>query len=166
VPGNGHVFSKCTGPAEIGGGNSYDFATIAQIHLASAAVETLSAKDGGVERNVFAGLKTSHRAANSLDDSSGFMPHNDRWKTPSRASVVSMHVASADATRQNANENVVLAGLRLRHIDEVKLLVFRENERFHGLSSLSPQVIQGERAGPADGQTPSRNRFVRLTVNT
>jgi len=35
-----------------------------------------------------------------------------------------MHVASADGTRQNANENFVLTGLRLRHIDEVKLLVF------------------------------------------
>lgn len=46
----------------------------------------------------------------------------------------SMHVASADATRVNANEQVIFAGLRFCYVDEVELLVLRENERLHGLS--------------------------------
>jgi hypothetical protein len=128
---DGHVLGKCARAAEIGRGNSDDFAIIAQIHLTSAAVEALAAEDGRVKRDVVAGLKISHRAADSLDDSRGFMPHDDGRETSSRASIVSMHVASADAARVNANEQVISAGLRFRHIDEVELIVLRENKRLH-----------------------------------
>jgi hypothetical protein len=45
-----------------------------------------------------------------------------------------MHVTSADAASLDTNEQVIVTGLRLLHIDEVQLFVFRENERLHGFS--------------------------------
>ena len=115
-------------------GNSDHFPVIAQIHQASPAVEALAAVDGGVECDTVARTKILHRAAYSLNDSCGFMSHDDRRQTPSSASIVAMHVASADAAGLNPNEQVVITRVRLLHVDEVKLLVFRENERLHELS--------------------------------
>jgi hypothetical protein len=92
---------------------------IAQINQASATVEAPAAEDGGVERNLIAWTKILYRVAYSLDDSSGFMSHHDRRESPSRASIVSMHVTSADATSLNSNEQVIVTGLRLLHIDEI-----------------------------------------------
>ena len=71
------------------------------------------------------GLKTSHRAADSLDNSRGFMAHDDGWETPPRTSIVSVHVASADSASLNANEQVIVTGLWLLHIDEIKLSCIR-----------------------------------------
>src|SRR5580698_1012890 len=113
---------------KIGRGNADDFAVIAQIHLTLATVEALAAEDCGIECDVVAGAKASHGVANSLDDSCGFMPHDDGRATSPRASVVSMYVAAADAARLNANEQVVFSGLRLCNIDEVKLLRSEKNE--------------------------------------
>lgn len=58
--GNGHILGESARAPEIGRGNSYDFAMITQVHLASATVKALAAKDGGVERNLVARLKSSH----------------------------------------------------------------------------------------------------------
>jgi hypothetical protein len=132
--GNGHVLRKRSHAAEVKRRNSDHFPLFAQIHLTSAAIEAMAAEHGRVKRHVLTWLKICDRPPYRFNNPGGFMSHDDRRETPSCTSVVSMHIASADATRLNANEQVIFTGLRLRHIDEVKLFVFRENERLHELS--------------------------------
>lgn len=83
-----HVLGKYPRAAKTGRGNPDDFAAVAQVHLTSATLVAFAAEDTGVERNVVAGLKISHRAADSLNNSRGLMPHDDEWEMSSRASVV------------------------------------------------------------------------------
>lgn len=132
--GNGRGLGKCPYSAKAGCGNSDDFPVVAQIDQTPATVEALATEDGGAGRNVVAGTKAAHRTADSLDNSSGFMPHDDGRQPASSASIVSMHVASADTTPPDANEQIVVTGLRLLQIDEIKLFVLRKNERLHGFS--------------------------------
>jgi hypothetical protein len=132
---------------------------IAQIDLAPATVEAPAAEDGGVERNMFAWTKILHRAAHSLNNSSRFMSHDDRRQTASRASIVSMHVTSADATGLNTNEQVIVTELRLWHVDEVKLFVLRENERLHEFSLCYGRQSKNKGTTLTGGHKSSRMRF-------
>jgi hypothetical protein len=54
------------------------------------------------------------------------MPHDDRGKSPTSAAIVSMHVASANAARLDAYQQLIFGGLRCGHVDYVKLLVLRK----------------------------------------
>lgn len=139
-----HVLGKYPRAAKTGRGNPDDFAAVTQIHLTSVTIAAITAEDSRVESNVVTGLKISRRAAECLNNSRGLMPHDDEWEMSSRASVVSMHVASADATRVNANEQVIFAGLRFCYIDEVELLILRENERLPGLSLQLGRHLQSK----------------------
>jgi hypothetical protein len=108
---------------------------------------------------MFAWTKILHRAAHSLNNSSRFMSHDDRRQTASRASIVSMHVTSADATGLNTNEQVIVTGLRLWHVDEVKLFVLRENERLHEFSLCYGRQSKNKGTTFTGGHTSSRRRF-------
>jgi hypothetical protein len=125
---------KCPHTAKISRGNPDDFPVIAQIDQAATTVEAFATEDGGVECNVVAGKKIKHRTADSLNNSSGFMSHDDGRETASGASIVPMHVTPADAAGLDTDEQVIVAGLGLLHIDEIKLFVLRENKRLHGFS--------------------------------
>jgi hypothetical protein len=62
------------------------------------------------------------------------MSHDDRRKSPACASVVSMHVTSADAACLNPDQQFIIGRLWLGYIDDVELLIARKYERFHPIS--------------------------------
>src|SRR6185312_1263034 len=80
------------------------FAFIAKVDLPATAVETLPAKYRRVERDPVASAKAGHPTANFFHDTGGFVSHHNRRKPPPCAAVVTVNVASADATRRHTDQ--------------------------------------------------------------
>src|SRR5208283_1551624 len=74
------------------------------------------------------------------------------------------HVTSAYATGPNANKQAVIIGLRLLHVDDVKLLVVRKNERLHESSLWHGQQSKNRGTGLTNGRTSSRGAFSIASV--
>jgi hypothetical protein len=70
-----------------------------------------------------------------------------------------MHVTSADAAGLNANQQPVFNELRLLHLNELKLLVLRKNERLHESSLGYGQQSKNRGTGLTGDPTSSASAF-------
>src|ERR1017187_3556338 len=75
------------------------------------------------------------------------MPHHDRRKPPTGAAVESVHVASADAACTDANQQLIFSRPRHSHVNDVEILVLRQNQRLHSLSPFPQTNIRSEGPG-------------------
>jgi hypothetical protein len=131
------VLRKCTHAAKGRCGYSYDFSVVAEVDLATTTKKTFTAEDSRVECDAIADLKAGDSAPDGLDNASRFMTHDDGRETTARTSVIAMHIAAADTAGMDANQQFVWIGLRLWHINDVELLVVRQEESFHKSPSLT-----------------------------
>src|SRR5579872_3914225 len=94
---HGDIFSECAHAAEQRRGDSDDLAMIAEVDLATTAVEAVSAIDRGVKGDTIAHAKVGDILSNGFDNTGSLVPHDDRRDAPARASIEAVHIASADA---------------------------------------------------------------------
>jgi len=132
--GNGDEFGESSGAAIIAAGNAEDLSAVAKIYVATAAVGTFSAVDGGIEGDAVTGRESFYGAADSGDDTGGFVAHNDGRDAAAGGAVVAVNVAATNAASGDADEDFVWRGSRRGEIGELEILVAGEKESFHGVS--------------------------------
>src|SRR2546421_6299201 len=106
--GDGDEFGESSGAAIIAAGNAEDLATVAKIYVAATAVGTFAAVNGGIEGDAVSGREVFYGAADSGDDSGGFVAHDDGRDAAAGGAVVTVDIAAADAASGDADEDFVL----------------------------------------------------------
>src|SRR2546421_9708579 len=103
---NNDVFGEGAGPAIFGSGNAQHFATLAKIHFAFAAIFADAAIDGGIESDAGPFERAGCTIPARGDCAGGLVTHHDRRNAAPRTTVVAVHVATADAARLDANQDL------------------------------------------------------------
>ena len=91
----------------------------------------MAAVDGGVEGDAVAGLEVMHAGTDGGDDACCLVTHDDRRNAAAARTVIAVHVGATDAARGDADQDLVVGHIRGGHVDDVELLVLREQQRFH-----------------------------------
>ena len=94
------------GAPVVAAGDAENFAAIAEIDVATSAVRTFSAINGGVEGDAVALSKSGNIFADICDDPSGFMTHDQRWDATSGGTIVAVHVTAANSAGGDAHQNL------------------------------------------------------------
>ena len=73
---DGDEFGEGTMTAVVAAGDPEDLAVVAEVHVATFAVDALSAEDRGVKGHPLAGREVLHLGANAGDNSRRFVAHD------------------------------------------------------------------------------------------
>jgi hypothetical protein len=104
---------------------------VAEIDLASKTEKAFAAEDSRIEGDSLAGVEVRYLTAYGFDHAGRLVSHHNRRQPSSRAAVVAVYIAAADAASLNPYQEFFFAGLGFRHVYNIEFLVLRENERFH-----------------------------------
>ena len=113
---HGDEFRKCAVLPVILAGDAQHSPVIAEVDLATPAVITDAAVDGGVERDPVARVPVLHRGADLVDDPGRLVPHDDGRPTSPGAAIHPMHVAAADANGFDRDEHFIGSRCGVRHL--------------------------------------------------
>ena len=105
--GDGDELGESSGAAIVAAGNAEDLSTVAKIYVATVAVGTFAAVDGGIEGDAIAGRESFYGRADGGDDTGGFLTHDDGRDAAAGGAVVTVNVAAADAASGDADEYFV-----------------------------------------------------------
>jgi hypothetical protein len=130
---NRNEFCECSSAPVLTARNPQHLTPVAQVHIAAAAVGTLSAVNGRIEGHAIAHFKSFDALANARNNSRGLVSHDDGWNAPSRGAVISMNVATTNSARRHSNQQLARPGFRCGDIRQFKLIVFGKEQRFHDL---------------------------------
>ena len=104
---------------------------VAQVDVAAAAEVTAAAIDRGVEGDAIAGREPGHGGAGPFDHPGRLVAHHERRDAAAGDAGVAVDVAAADAAGAHADEDVLVADVRQRHVGHRQPAVFGEQQRFH-----------------------------------
>src|SRR5579871_4001776 len=119
-------FGEGSGATVVPARDTEDFAAVAQVDIAAAAVWTIAAIDGRIDGNPIACREPVYSFSHCRNGAGGFVPHDKRWNSPARGSVVAVDITTANAAGGDADQNLVVPKFRCRHVRELELSIFRE----------------------------------------
>lgn len=131
---DGDVFCEGAVLAVFVAGDAEDAAVVTEVDVGATAEEAVATVDGGVESYSVTGFPLGDRVADLFDDAGGFVAHDYRGLTSTRAAVDAVDVAAADAACLDADQHFIIVDRRLGHVLVFKTVVFGQNEGFHGFS--------------------------------
>src|SRR5579883_437320 len=99
----------CKGPvaAIVTAGNTHHLPVVTQVYLSTLAVSAASAIHGRIEGHAVAWFEAGNIFPCFCNDAGGLMPHHKRRDAASRRAIISMHIASADATGRDFYQDFV-----------------------------------------------------------
>src|SRR5690349_393501 len=100
-------FGKSSCPPIVTAGDSENFSSITEIHLAATAKRTLAAINCRIERDAVAALEVLDSIARTLHYTGGFVTHHERRNAAAGRAVKPVNIAAANATGCNANKNLI-----------------------------------------------------------
>ena len=106
VGGDGDVFGEGPGAAIFAAGDAGDLAVLAEINFAAETEFALTAVDSGIEGDAVAWRQGNDFGPHGSDSAGGFMSHNNGRNAAAGRAVISVDIASADATRCYLNEDL------------------------------------------------------------
>jgi len=120
-----HELGEGAGATVIPARNPKNLAAITEVHLSAETTGTSAAINRGIKSDAIAWLEGAYVFAHRIDDSSGFVPHDD-WRNaaPGRA-VVAVNIAAADSAGGYANQQLVSADSGYGNVRDLKMTIFR-----------------------------------------
>ena len=122
--GHGDVLREGACAPVVGARNTDYLAIVADIDLAPETELAGSAVDGRVEGHAIAYSKPLYLGTHRCESAGGLVAHHDRWNAASGRTVVSVHIAAADAACCHLHQHIQGTWLRHRQIGDLKVLIF------------------------------------------
>src|SRR5580704_9782970 len=103
---NGDVFGERAVSAVVAAGYPDNLAPVAEIDFSALAKRALAAIDGRIKGDTITRLESGDTRSGGRNDARGLMAHDDWRDSASRRTVIAMHVAAADSTSRDADQDL------------------------------------------------------------